>query len=191
VIQLDPTSVPAYVICGLCTQYEDWKESIGHFKTALAIDPADFGAPYNLGVVMLSRHQRNAWEPLQEALKLEKEINLDDYLVRDTLQWLAYLTNTPTNKSLQLPLKLAIAKAYRDGQQYERAIQEYKEVLKIEPDNPAAPSGLFYTYNDWRGSDDSDALHWKRRVNGKYIMAGLSTETYLPEVLFNYFGMLR
>jgi len=191
VMQLEPNNVAAYVICGLCTRFDNWDESIGHFKTALAIDPTDFGAQYNLGVVML-RHRRNAWEPLQEALRLEKEINLDDYWVsQDIALTLSDLTNLPTNRSLQLPLKLAIAQAYRDGQQYERAIQEYNEVLKIEPDNPAAPSGLHFTYKSWRGSDDSDAIHWQRRVRGKDIMAGFNTEAHLPVILFNYFGMLR
>ncbi len=192
VIQLDPTSVPAYIVCGLCTQYDDWVESIGHFKMAAAIDPADFGAQYNLGVVMLNHHQRNAWEPLQEALKLEKEINLDDYWVQHSVAMtLSDLTTLPTTSSLQVPLKLAIAKAYRDGQQHELAIQEYKEVLKIEPDNPVAPWGLHFSYSGWRGSDDSDARHWLRRGRGAYYTAGSSTETHMPVILFNYFGMLR
>ena len=62
-------------------------EEIGYFKTALALDPEDFSAQYNLGVAMLGDPDvgRDAWEPLQEALKLEKKINLDDYLVREQL----------------------------------------------------------------------------------------------------------
>ncbi len=195
VIQLDPTSVPAYVICGLCTQDANWDESVGHFKTALAIDPADFSAQYNLGVAMLSRHQKNAWELLQEALKLAKGINPYDYLVRDAGEPLphplSYLTNSPTNKSLQLPLKLAIAKLYRDRRQYERAIQEYKEVLAIEPDNPVVPWGMFFTYQAWRGSDDSGTRYWQPRGNGAYYSVGSSIETHMPVILFNYFGMLR
>jgi S1-C subfamily serine protease/tetratricopeptide (TPR) repeat protein len=192
VIQLDPTSVPAYVICGLCTQYSDWVESIGHFKMAVALDPTDFGAQYNLGVVMLSRYERNAWEPLQEALRLEKEINLDDYWVREGLAHdLSNLTTLPTTNSLQVPLKLAIANAFRNGKQYELAIQEYKQVLEIEPDNPVVPWGMHFTYKDWRGADDSDARYWIRRGRGEYFSPGSSTEAYMPVILFNYFGMLR
>ncbi len=192
VIQLDPTSVPAYVICGLCTKHDDWVESIGHFKMAVALDPADFSAQYNLGVEMLYRHQKDAWLPLQEALKLEKEINLDDYWVQHSVAMtLSDLTTLPTTSSLQVPLKLAIAKAYRHGEQHERAIQEYKEVLAIEPDNPVVPWGMHFTYKDWRGADDSDARHWLRRGRGAYYTAGSSTETHMPVILFNYFGMLR
>lgn len=184
VIKLAPTSVPACVICGLCTKHDDWVESIGHFNMAVALDPADFSAQYNLGVEMLYRHQKDAWLPLQEALKLEKEINLDNYWVQHSVAMtLSDLTTLPTTSSLQVPLKLAIAKAYRDGQQYERAIQEYKEVLKIEPDNPVAPWGLHFSYSGWRGSDDSDARHWLRRGRGAYYTAGSSTETHMRDSL--------
>ncbi len=192
VIQLEPTSVPAYVICGLCTQYDDWDQSIGHFKTALALDPTDFSAQYNLGVVMLSRYEKDAWEPLQEALKLEKEINLANYWVKESIpSRLSKLTALPTTNSLQLPLRLAVARAFRVGEQYERTIQEYKDVLAIEQDNPVVPWGMFFTYNAWRGSDDSDTRYWQPRGNGAFYSAGESTEDYLPVIIFNYYDMLR
>ena len=167
-------------------------ESIGQFKMAVSLDPTDFGAQYNLGVVMLDHHQRNAWEPLLEAIKLEKEMNLDDYWVRQGVAFtLSDLTTLPTTSSLQVPLKLVLAKAYRDGKQHELAIQEYKKVLAIEPDNPVVPWGMHFTYKDWRGSNDSDAVYWLSRGRVAYYSAGSSTEDYMPTIVYNYFGMLR
>ncbi|MDP1561115.1 MAG: trypsin-like peptidase domain-containing protein [Pirellulaceae bacterium] len=192
VIQLDPTNVPAYIICGMCMMPG---EDVSYFKTATALDPDSFDAQYNLGIAMSYGREfaKDAWEPLQKALELEKGINLVDYVVRDQLpQPVRHLTRLPTTKSLQVPLKLALAEAYCDGGHYERAIQEYKEVLAIEPDNPVVPWGMCFTYRGYRGDfKHPDALHWERRAEGTDFMPAMLTRSYMPEIKYNYFGMLR
>ncbi len=189
VIQLDPTNAPAYVIRGLCAESNE--EKIGYFKTAAALDPEDFSAQYNLGVAMLyGANVRDAWKPLEEALKLEEKANLDDYLIRDSLSPVSSLTTLPTTNSLHVPIKLALAWAYRDGDQYELAIQEYKDFLAIEPKNPAAPWGLCFTYRGWhKDHKHPDALYWERRAKGMDFMPGGMTRGYMPTIV--YFDMLR
>lgn len=191
VMQLDPTNVAAHMICGICMMPG---EEIGYFKTAAALDPKDFSAQYNLGVAMLCDHKvsRDAWKPLQEALKLEKKIKLDDYLVYDSLYPVSKLTKMPTSKSLHVPIKLALAKAYRDSDQYERAIKEYKEVLALEPNNPVAEWGLCFTYRGWRKDfKHPDAVLWESRAKGTDFMPAASTAFHMPTIVYNYFGMLR
>jgi S1-C subfamily serine protease len=192
VMQIDPTNVPAYLICGICMMPGD---DILYFKSAVALDPDSFDAQYNLGISMLSDPELNiyAWQPLQKALDLEKRINLVDYVVRDRQRYpVSHLTGISTTKSLQMPLRLALAKGYRDGEYYERAIQEYKQVLSIEPKNPVAPWGLCFTYRGYRDNfKHPDALNWERRAKGTDFLPATLTGSYMPEVIFNYFGMLR
>lgn len=192
VMQIEPTNVPAYLICGICMMPG---EDIRYFRKAAVLDPNSFDAQYNLGISMLSDPELNiyAWQPLQKALDLEKRINLVDYVVSDRqLNPVSHLTELPTNKSLQMPLRLALAKGYLDGEHYERAIQEYKQVLSIEPNNPAAPWGLCFTYRGYRRNfKHPDALNWERRAQGTDFLPATLTGSYMPEVIFNYFGMLR
>lgn len=192
VIQLDPTNIPAYIIGGMCMMPG---EDVRYFKTAAALDPDNFDAQYNLSIAM---HydlalKKDRWEPLQKALELEECINLADYVVRDQqLEPVWHLTRLPTTKSLKVPLKLALAKAYIDGEHYERAIQQYKQVLKIEPNNPVAPWGLCFTYRGYRGDfKHPDALEWERRAKGTDFMPATFTQKYMPTIVYNYFGMLR
>jgi S1-C subfamily serine protease/Tfp pilus assembly protein PilF len=193
VIQVDPTNVPAHIIRGLCTISNE--ESIGYFKTAVALDPKDFSAQYNLGVAMLCNPgvNRDAWKPLQEALKLEEKVNLDDYLVRDQLgSPVRKLTRLPTTKSLRVPIKLALAKAYCDSDQDERAIQEYKDVLAIEPNNQAVPFGMCLAYRGWhKDFKHPDAVRWERRAKGTEFLPAAFPDKYMPTIVYNYFGMLR
>jgi tetratricopeptide (TPR) repeat protein len=192
VIQLDPTNVPAYVIRGLCATSNE--EEIGYFKTAVALDSEDFCAQYNLGVAMLGGEKVNsdAWKPLQEALRLEEEANLDDYLIRDSLWPVSSLTTLPTTESLHVPIKLALAWAYRNSDQHERAIQEYKEVLALESNNPAAPWGLCFTYRGWHNDvKHPDALDWERRAKGMDFMPAAVTQSHMPTIVYNNFDMLR
>jgi tetratricopeptide (TPR) repeat protein len=203
VIQLDPTNVPAYVIRGVCATYGVDKE-ISDFKTAVALDPEDFSAQYNLGVAMLRKRNRDAWKPLQEALKLEEKVNLDDYLIREptgprgtghslvTHPTVSSLTTLPTTKSLHVPIKLALAKAYGVSDQYERGIREYKEVLALEPKNPVAPYGLSTAYWNRSNKDDEDPdyVYWRSRTNKKSILAAVIPSNYMP-VVVKIAGMLR
>ena len=192
-MQLDPTNAQAYTISGICARHVDFDESVGYLKTAVALDPEDFGAQYNLGLAMLWCEKGDASGPLQEALKLEEKVNLDDYLIRD--RWLSpasKLTKIPTTKSLRVPIKIVLASAYVDDHQYERGIGEYKEVLALEPNNPVAIWGLRSAYWAWRrDEEDPDFVYWKRRTNNEYVLVAVSPEHYMPVVLYNYFGMLR
>ncbi len=191
-IQLDPTNVSAHMICGMCMMPG---EDVRYFKTAAALDPDRFDAQYNLGIAMHYdlELKKDRWEPLQKALELEPGINLVDYVIRDQpLDPVWHLTRLPTSKSLQVPLKLALAKAYIDGEHYERALQEYKEVLKIEPNNPVAPWGLCFTYRGYRGDfKHPDALEWERRAKGTDFVPATLTQKYMPTIVCNYFDMLR
>jgi tetratricopeptide (TPR) repeat protein len=170
-------------------------EEISYYKKAAALDPNSFDAQYNLGVSILSDPELSiyAWQPLQKALDLEKRINLVDYVVRDQqLYPVSHLTRLPTTESLEVPLRLALAKGYCEGEHYERAIQEYKQVLSIERNNPAAPWGLCFTYRGYRRNfKHLDALNWERRAQGTDFLPATLTGSYMPEVIFNYFGMLR
>lgn len=197
VIQLEPDNVAAYIICGMCMEMPS--EEIGFFKTAAALDPDDFCTQYNLGVAMCSasavqgRLNSGNWEALEKAMKLEKGIDLRDYLVTDQpFSPASFLTTLPTTKSLHVPLKLLLAWAYLDSDQHERAIQEYKEVLAIEPNNPVAPWGLSMVYySRSRDEKDSDFVFWKNLRNNEYVLAGTFPAGYMPLVVYNYFGMLR
>jgi S1-C subfamily serine protease len=192
VMQIEPANVSAYMICGICMMPG---EDISYFKRAAALDPNSFDAQYNLGISLLSDPELSiyAWQPLQKALDLEKRINLVDYVVRDRqLKPVSHLTRLPTTESLQMPLRLALAKGYLEGEHYERAIQEYKQVLSIEPNNPAAPWGLCFTYRGYRRNfKHPDSLNWERRAQGTDFLPATLTGSYMPEVIFNYFGMLR
>ena len=187
VMQLDPTNVAAYIICGHCVIDGE----IGYFKTAVALDPKDFSAQYSLGVATLTNG--DAREPLQEALKLEKKADLDDYLVFGSRQFpVSELTRLPTTKSLRVPIKILLAKAYRKSDQHERAIQEYKDVLALEPKNPVAPYGLSTAYWNRSNKDDEDPdyVYWRSRTNKKSILAAVIPSNYMP-VVVKIAGMLR
>lgn len=200
-MQLDPTNVPACIIRGISTRSDgilDYfnDESIGYFKTALALDPDNFGAQYNLGVAMLGRKNRDAWKPLQEALKLEATVNLNEYLVHERASFGVEVRTRPRSKSLHVLMKLALAQAYGDSDQQERAIQEYKEVLAVEPTNPAAPWGLWFAYGSLHNAEHPDAVYWGRRANEIDPMfpggGGGSLDAWdMPTIVYNYFGMLR
>ena len=71
VMQLDPTNAPAYIICGICTHDED--ESIGYFKTALALDPDDFWCTVQSGRRNASWGEERCLEATSGSLESGKE----------------------------------------------------------------------------------------------------------------------
>ncbi len=194
VIQIDATNVPAYIIRGISTIGDS--ESAGFYKSAAALDPHDFGAQYNLGLALLGNRDssKEAARALEAATELEKEVDWDDYLTHQdgVMGGLWKLTKLPTAKSLHIPIKLALASAYRDAGQYELAIQLYEEVLAIEPNNPVTPWGLCFSYRGWhKDHKHPDALHWEREAGGTDFMPAASTSLYMPRFVYNYFGMLE
>jgi tetratricopeptide (TPR) repeat protein len=174
---------------------DKWGQRAGFFKTASALDPDDFGAQYNLGITLLRADEgcKDAIQVLNKALELEKKVDLDDYLFIDSTCFpVSSLSTLPTAESLQVPIKLALAYAYRDSKQYKLAVQAYKKVLVMEPDNPVAPWGLCFTYRGWRKNfKHQDALHWEKRAKGMDCMPAVFTEGYMPKIVYKYFGMLH
>ncbi len=195
VIQLEPTNVPARMIQGLSTSIND-RDHVGFFKTAAAIDPDDFAVQYNLGIASTytGGSSEEAVQALEIAMELEKKVDLDDYLVSDSgvMGRVSSLTTSSTTESLHIPIKLALAQAYKENGQYERAVQVYKEVLAIEPKNPVAPWGICFTYRGWHNDHKHpDALLWENRAKGTDFKPAAMVRSYMPEIVYNYFDMLR
>ena len=165
VLEVEPTNAQAYCILGITCVSSD--ETIGFLKTASALDPKNFAAQYNLGYALLGEgRNEEAIRPLSAALDLERET---DY---------RFVPNKFTDRpesistSCQIMIKLMLARAYNQSEQYERAVKAYKEVLAIEPKNQLAPLGLCLTYRGWRKNfKHPDALHWE---NAAEAARGLS-----------------
>ncbi|MCX7428904.1 MAG: trypsin-like peptidase domain-containing protein [Planctomycetia bacterium] len=189
VVTIDPTNVPAHIVLGISSA--DQGRRVGFFKTAVALDPEDFSAQYNLGVELLHHNEvKDAIQPLEVALRLEKKLDLGDYLFIDAVWPVSSLSTSSTTKSFQVPLKLALAYAYSNSNQYERAVKVYKEVLAVERNNPVAPWGLCFTYRVWRKDfKHPDALLWEKRAEGMDFMPAAHTDGYMPTIVYKYFGM--
>lgn len=169
-IRLNPENAEAFNYLGVVQEYGQFAghagqrdRSTGSLNTAVALDPGNLGAWYNLAMLRLERDDGvGAIAALEEASKRLGDLKNFRLVPFYSSESIKEFTNS---ESVEVVIRLRLASAYRWSGRYAESTEQLRRVLEVEPMNAVACWCMCFTYRGWRKDfKHPDAVQWERRA---------------------------
>ncbi len=189
IAKTDPNNAEAYAHLGLLQAREEhYKQAIGLYRKALALQPTMPGLRLNLGLAYFKGGELNAaiatFEPLlreapvdsPEALRLTTLIGLADYGLGAYGTAIPHLKKATAADPQNIPFLLMLARSCLWVKQYQCALDVYREILVLNPESAEADMLAGEAYDEMK--NEAGAIERFQAA----IKAGPKT----PDVHFGY-----
>ena len=151
VLQAHPNDAEAYAHLGFLEAHQEhYKEAVGSYRKALALNPSMPGLQLNLGLSQFKggdlKGAIQTFEPLfksepkssPDALRLTTLIGLAHYGLGEYASAIPYLKQATASDPQNLPFRLALAQSCLWSKQYQCVLDVYHEILTLNAESAEA-----------------------------------------------------